>query len=231
MPKTLTIITDGACSGNPGHGAWACILASDQHVREMAGYEPATTNNRMELTAVLRGLEAALRSKISLERFKIVLDSAYVADGAQKHLHGWKRRDWKTVAGTDVANRDLWEIMDEVLTKIGPQRIEWKWVRGHNGHPGNERANTLATETSKRGMPPTDLYAGPRAEYPVDLDAPLTSGGGKPFYISVVDGVYMAHETWAECERHVKGKKGAKFKKVHSPAEAEQLKREWKAKP
>ena len=133
----VEIFTDGACSGNPGPGGWGAILRSRGREREIYGSEPATTNNRMEMTAAIRALEA-LR-----ERCKVTLytDSQYVSRGITEWLANWKQRGWRTADRKPVKNQDLWLRLEE-LNAI--HDIEWHWVRGHDGHPENERADALA---------------------------------------------------------------------------------------
>lgn len=138
MPAVqVEIYTDGACLGNPGPGGWAAILESGKHRRELSGAEAATTNNRMELSAAIEGLKALRRS------CDVVLytDSRYVKQGMTEWLAGWQRKGWRTASGKPVENRDLWE---QLMAAAEPHRIRWEWVRGHNGVPGNERADQLA---------------------------------------------------------------------------------------
>jgi ribonuclease HI len=133
----VEIYTDGACRGNPGPGGWGAILRSGKHEREFYGGEPATTNNRMELTAAIRALEA-LRRRC---RVALYTDSQYVRQGITDWLAAWKQRGWRTSDRKAVKNQDLWQRLDE-LAAI--HEIEWHWVRGHAGHPENERADLLA---------------------------------------------------------------------------------------
>jgi ribonuclease HI len=137
--EEVTIYTDGACEGNPGPGGYAAIVDRKGRRREFAGSERQTTNNRMELTAVIAGL----RSLEEPSSVKVVTDSQYVANGMTSWIHNWRRKGWKTASGTPVKNRDLWEELDELARK---HRVRWEWIRGHNGHPENERADTLARE-------------------------------------------------------------------------------------
>ena len=135
--RHVEIFTDGACRGNPGPGGWGAILRSSGREREIYGSEPETTNNRMELTAAIRALEALRqRCKISL-----YTDSQYVSQGITEWLANWKKRSWRTADRKPVKNQDLWMRLDE-LAAI--HDIEWHWVRGHDGHPENERADALA---------------------------------------------------------------------------------------
>jgi ribonuclease HI len=133
----VDIFTDGACSGNPGPGGWGAVLRMGSHEKELFGGEPATTNNRMELTAVIRALEALKRPVIA----RVHTDSQYVQKGISEWIHAWKRRGWKTADRQPVKNDDLWRELDALSSR---HRIEWHWVRGHAGHPDNERADRLA---------------------------------------------------------------------------------------
>jgi ribonuclease HI len=138
MTKPLVVIyTDGACSGNPGPGGWGALLAAKGREKELAGGEPLTTNNRMELTAAIMALEA-LRVP---SRVELHTDSMYVRDGITKWLKGWKRNGWRTAEKKPVKNEDLWKRLDAATAR---HDIDWRWVKGHNGDPGNERADALA---------------------------------------------------------------------------------------
>lgn len=143
--KTLVthveIHTDGACKGNPGPGGWGVRLQSGQHVQELFGGELNTTNNRMEMTAVIEGLSALKRPC----QVTLYLDSEYVRKGITEWIHGWKARGWRTAAKQPVKNADLWQKLDAVVSSSG-HRIDWRWVKGHNGDPGNERADALANQ-------------------------------------------------------------------------------------
>lgn len=133
----VEIFTDGACKGNPGTGGWGALLTADGHEKEIFGGEPNTTNNRMELKAVIEALSALNRP------CDVVLhtDSQYVQKGISEWIHGWKARGWKTASKEPVKNDDLWKALDLAQQQ---HTVEWRWVRGHNGHPGNERADVLA---------------------------------------------------------------------------------------
>src|SRR5262245_32639250 len=133
----VTVYTDGACRGNPGPGGWGALLISGSHERELWGGERATTNNRMELLAAIRALEALKQPC----RVELHTDSVYVKSGITSWLASWKKRGWKTSSNTAVKNRDLWEQLEQLAAQ---HEIDWRWVRGHAGDPGNERADQLA---------------------------------------------------------------------------------------
>ncbi|MEB2318592.1 MAG: ribonuclease HI [Pseudomonadota bacterium] len=133
----IDIYTDGACKGNPGPGGWGALLVSGEHRKELFGGEARTTNNRMELLAVIRALEALRGSG----EIVIHTDSQYVQKGITEWMRGWKARGWKTADRKPVKNSDLWLRLDELQAG---HRIQWRWVRGHSGHPGNEAADALA---------------------------------------------------------------------------------------
>ena len=146
MGKRVELFTDGACRGNPGKGGWGVLLRYDGSERELCGGEQETTNNRMELTAVIMGL-AALRRPC---RVRITTDSRYVLQGATEWLEGWKLRNWKTAAKKPVLNQDLWQQLDQL---IATHEISWRWVKGHSGHPENEKADLLANRGMEK-LPP-----------------------------------------------------------------------------
>ena len=135
--EKIDIFTDGACKGNPGPGGWGALMMTGEHVRELFGGEANTTNNRMELKAVIEALTALTRPCVVV----VHTDSQYVQKGISEWIHGWKARGWKTAAKAPVKNVDLWQALDAAQAR---HTIEWRWVRGHNGHVGNERADVLA---------------------------------------------------------------------------------------
>lgn len=135
--QLVEIFTDGACSGNPGPGGWGVILRYGTHEKEMHGGEAWTTNNRMELMAAIQGLGALTRST----QVTLYTDSVYLRDGIMKWVDGWKVNGWRTANKKEVKNVDLWQ---RLVTASGRHRVEWIWVRGHAGHPENERADALA---------------------------------------------------------------------------------------
>jgi ribonuclease HI len=137
----VEIATDGACKGNPGPGGWGAVIRWGDREKDLSGAENPTTNNRMELMAAIRALEA-LRKPC---RVTLSTDSKYVMDGLTKWIHGWRKNGWKTADRKPVKNADLWQ---ELLAACAPHRIDWKWVKGHAGHPDNERADKLASDAA-----------------------------------------------------------------------------------
>ena len=139
----VEIFTDGACRGNPGPGGWGAVIRSGAHERELSGGEPLTTNNRMELLAAIRALEALKRPC----RVALHTDSIYVRDGITRWIHGWQTNGWRTAARKPVKNAELWQ---KLLEAARPHRIEWRWVKGHSGHAENDRADALACAAADR---------------------------------------------------------------------------------
>jgi len=133
----VEIFSDGACSGNPGPGGWGTIMRSGSQVRELSGYSPDTTNNRMEMLGAISGLEALKRPC----RVRVTTDSQYLVKGMTEWIHGWQKKGWKNSKKEEVLNRDLWE---RLLVLSRTHQVEWAWVRGHAGHPENERCDELA---------------------------------------------------------------------------------------
>ncbi|MEP5937137.1 MAG: ribonuclease HI [Erythrobacter sp.] len=137
--KEVQIYTDGACKGNPGPGGWGALLRMGGHEKELAGGERETTNNRMELTAAIKALQA-LTQPCKVELYS---DSKYVLDGITKWIHGWQKRGWKNASKKPVLNADLWR---ELLEAAKPHQMQWNWVKGHSGHPENDRVDQLASD-------------------------------------------------------------------------------------
>lgn len=242
--KSLAILVfaDGASSGNPGPGGWGTVIAHPSgEVQELGGGERATTNNRMELMAVIRGLEFL---KTTSGEVDLCTDSTYVIRGITQWIWGWRKREWKTAEGGEVANADLWKrlfILVSARRDLG--KVDWKYVRGHTGIPGNERVDEIAVAFTKGQRP--KLYSGPLLKYdiaiydlPENTDLPpekprpnVKEQKAEPFsYLSLVGGVAERHSSWADCERRVKGRSGAKFKKAMSRDEEKQILENWGAK-
>ena len=233
----IVVFCDGAASGNPGPGGWgAVIVRPDRRVTELGGGAPHTTNNRMELTAAISALEHVSQDP---EPVALYTDSSYVINGITQWVWNWRRRGWKTAEGNDVLNRELWEQLWTLASARGKDRLAWHWVRGHDGTPGNERVDQIAVAFSRGRQEP--LYDGPLSSYtlpildlPTETKVPARSStnarggnGGPATYLSLIDGVLERHATWAECERRVKGRSGARFKKAAGAAEEAAILRAW----
>jgi ribonuclease HI len=151
MKTEIELFTDGACSGNPGPGGWGVILRWKGTEKELCGGEPETTNNRMELRAVIEGLAALKRPC----KVAVYTDSQYVQKGISEWIHSWRRRGWKTADNKPVKNLDLWQALDSEVAK---HKVSWHWVKGHAGHPENERADALARQglAACSALDPTD---------------------------------------------------------------------------
>ncbi len=213
------------------------IITPDEHVVELGGGAPHTTNNRMELSGAIGALDFLATNPA---RVTIHTDSTYVIKGITQWVWNWQRRGWKTATGGEVLNRDLWEQLAGLVSARGRTRITWEWVKGHAGTAGNERVDEIAVAFSHQRDEP--LYQGPLAAYAVHIVP--QSGRAEPpaftltrqaprkkttahSYLSVVGGVLTRHTTWAECERHVKGQSGARFKKAVSAADERVILRQW----
>ncbi len=151
-PVSFRVYTDGACSGNPGPGGWAAVITmGDKVCGEIGGFEPQTTNNRMEMRAAVEALK--LIQKIPQSSIQILTDSKYLLGGAESWIKNWKKKGWKTAQGSSVLNRDLWEVLDALMSALG-KRLSWSYVPGHSGLFGNTRADEIAVSFSK-GKAPT----------------------------------------------------------------------------
>lgn len=240
--QPIIVFTDGGAKGNPGPGGWGVVIVTpDGLVTELGGGGSPVTNNQMEITSAIQALAYLRGTAGALE---IYADSTYVIKGITNWIWGWRRRGWKTAQGGDVLNRDLWERLSSEVDARGKDTIAWHYVRGHTGVPGNERVDEIATAFAlKEGI---DLYEGPLGEYPrpiLDLPDDTTvprrtpaSTPGQPrraaySYLSVVDGVPQRHATWPECDRRVKGRSGALYKKAMSATEEAAILRAWQFDP
>ena len=230
------VFADGASSGNPGPGGWgAVVVFPDGQVLELGGGNPHTTNNQMELQAVISALYRLEKTSGPVD---VCTDSVYVIRGITQWIWGWRKRDWKTAEGGEVANVPLWKELSALVAKRGKENpINWKFVRGHSGIPGNERVDAIAVAYSKGRF--IELYNGPLLQYPIAIydlpentelpdqrpkDAPKPAAFS---YLSVVNGVPMRHTTWTDCEARVKGRPGTKFKKAMSSEQEASILREW----
>jgi ribonuclease HI len=233
------IFADGASSGNPGPGGWATIIVTPEgKVEELGGGVPETTNNRMELAGVIRGLD---RIRALPGPVDVFTDSTYVIRGITQWIWGWRKNGWKNKEGGEVSNQDLWKDLSSLVAQRGNENpIQWKYVRGHAGIPGNERVDEIAVACSKGRRP--RLYLGSLLQYdvavhdlPESFDLPEMRQQ-KPkkaafSYLSLLGGTAVRHSSWAECERRVKGQSGAKFKKAMSPEEETEILRSWGINP
>lgn len=234
-PKSLPIIvfTDGACSGNPGPGAYGVVIAFPEgRVKELGASFKSVTNNQMEL---LGAIEALKHLKNTPGEVHIHTDSTYVIRGITMWIWAWKKRGWKNAEGKDVANPDLWKQLSSLVSarEIKP---EWKYVRGHQGIPGNERVDEIARKFTEGKW--VELYDGPLLKYPIavyDIPENTALPEMKPkaekkvaySYVSLVNGVPMRHKDWKNCEARVKGRSGAKFKKAETQDQEEEILGEW----
>lgn len=240
--RPTIVFTDGAAKGNPGPGGWGVVIvAPDDRVTELGGGSPHTTNNKMELGGAI----AALRHLSDQRgRLAIYTDSTYVIQGITQWVWGWRKRGWKTASGADVLNRELWEELFALTGARARGDLEWHWVRGHVGTPGNERADEISVAFALQE--PADLYDGPLDGYPLpilqlpdDTALPKRTAGTSSSktkaaaysYVSVVGGIPMRHQTWAECEGRVKGQAGARFKKSASADDEAAILRGWGVDP
>ncbi len=221
---TTTIFTDGSARGNPGPGGWGAIIVSEDQVMELGGREEHTTNNRMEILAAISALEHIPHDR----EITIFTDSAYLLNGITRWVIGWQKNKWMTSQKEEVLNRDLWERLIKVTLK---RNILWKLVKGHAGTPANERCDVIATGFADNNPPV--LYNGSRSRYGVDVksintEVIKTKSKSKAYsYVSMVDGEIKVHKTWEETKARVNGVKSARYKKATSPAEEEEIIKEF----
>lgn len=233
----ITIFTDGASRGNPGPGGFGAVIATPDLVIELGGHEENTTNNRMEMKAVVEALRRIDEGAPVL----VYTDSSYLLNGITKWVHGWQKNGWKTRAGDDVKNADLWQELVEQVSRLrqaaGRQTrnaIDWQLLEGHVGIIGNERADEIATAFAD-GKDST-LYHGPLAQYPRNVydvshdtaarekkrNGKKGSAGSAYSYVSMVDDEIQTHQTWPECAKRVKGH-NAWFRKATSKQEEREI--------
>jgi len=255
--RPIIVFTDGAAKGNPGPGGWgAVLLFPDDHVLELGGADGHTTNNRMEMMAAIEALEL-LAERAADTPVLIYTDSSYVVNGVTKWVAAWRRREWKKADGQAVLNRDLWErLADAAWARTRRGGLEWRRVAGHAGIAGNERADEIASELAL--VHSVELYDGPASAYSISLAelcsaAPASTGGSTTerarkarsagvakskksrarvrahSYLSLVDGVARRHASWMECERQVKGRSGARYKKTRDAADERAILADWGA--
>jgi ribonuclease HI len=239
LDQKLIIFTDGSSLGNPGPGGYGAILGFEvlDEVIELGGGKPHTTNNEMELTAVIAALAYAVNN---IAPTTIFTDSSYVVNGITKWAKGWEQNGWMTKDKKPVSHQALWQQLMQLVTEREKEApLHWNVVPGHVGVPGNERADSIATGFAKAES--VSLYRGRLSAYEVDLmnleidskllekkkSAKSPTASGKAYsYLSLVDDILMKHETWAECKARVDGKK-AKFRKAISPEHEQEILDEW----
>ncbi len=233
MHDTILIFTDGAAKGNPGPGGYGVVIARDGVVLERGGYKERTTNNEMELKAVVEALKTVAADG---KKVAIYTDSKYVVEGATGWVFGWVKNGWQTKTKTDVLNKELWQ---ELLPLLRAVTVEWHKVPGHVGIIGNERADAIASGFAEKGT--YALYDGPISDYGYMVydtsydeskaeersDARKRQAQKAYSYVSLLDGVVMTHETWGECEARVKGKRATRFKKALDAAEEQSIIKEF----
>ena len=239
MKNNITIFTDGSSRGNPGPGGFGAVVVVDDFAYELGGRETHTTNNRMELSAVICALSFLDTIQLPTTNYQLTLysDSRYVINGATKWVYGWQKNGWITSAKKAVENQDLWEKLLEVMEG---KKINWQYVGGHVGIAGNERCDQIATAFADNTSP--SLYRGTLAHYSIkniadvsydiskDTEKRSTKSRSKVAaysYVSSVNGVVETHKTWAECEKRVKGVSVTRFKKALNPAEEKELLQQW----
>ncbi len=238
--ESLVIFTDGSSLGNPGPGGYGSVIVYQKmdEVIELGGNKIRTTNNEMELAAVIAALS---QSSFNTADVEIFTDSSYVINGITKWIHGWEKNGWKTLAKEEVANKSSWQtLIALVRERQAHSKVSWNYVPGHVGVIGNERCDEIATGFASGK--PSALYRGRLGQYGRDIlnftiddtlkkakSASRAKSGAKAHsYVSLVDGIAMRHATWAETEARVKGKK-AKFKKSISAADESAILKDWGA--
>ncbi|HZS43293.1 MAG TPA: ribonuclease HI [Candidatus Paceibacterota bacterium] len=232
LPKIL-IFTDGAARGNPGPAGWGAVIVHDKEVKEIGGFASNSTNNQMELTGAIKALKEVEDKDLPIELFT---DSSYLINGITKWVSAWRMNEWKTKAKKEVLNRELWEQLAELVEN---KNIEWKYLGGHSGIVGNERCDQIATEFADGKRPV--LFSGPLDKYGLDIlnfnldeekaaqkaAARSHQRAAAYSYVSLVNGKIKTHKTWADCEKRVKGKSGAKFKKATSKEDEKEIIKEF----
>jgi len=236
--KKVVVFTDGASSGNPGPGGWGAILVFDEQIVELGGGEPKTTNNRMELVALVEAFGFANKYGLSSQDyiFEVYSDSSYAVNGITKWVGGWIKNNWQTTQKKPVMNQDLWEDL-HLLTK--EYKIDWRVLPGHSGIPGNERADKIAV--GFRDGEKVGLFHGSMGDYNINVldirydsalkrvkDTKRARSKAKAYsYLSLVDGILKRHMTWADTEKRVAGKPNVKFKKALDKEEEGEIVKEW----
>ncbi|TVQ80495.1 MAG: ribonuclease HI [Bradymonadales bacterium] len=240
--QEIWVFGDGACKGNPGPGGWGVVIASADLVVELGGGSSVTTNNEMELTALAKALAfvGAEGQKSGAAELLIFFDSKYVLEGAKFWRFAWAKNNWKSSQNQDLKNLELWKEIDAKLRSLPESlKLNWRHVEGHSDISGNERADEIASSFAE-GIS-VELFRGRLQDYPVNLTGgierarPLTrsrqktkmKSEGSSYYLSFVGGELHRDSSWKACEARVKGVRGAKYKKVSSKSEEEEMLRKW----
>ncbi|MBP6884393.1 MAG: viroplasmin family protein [Candidatus Pacebacteria bacterium] len=247
MPQKIVVFTDGSSRGNPGPGGWGAIIVypvnndANTKVFELGGREENTTNNRMEMMAAREALSFIESRKLE-GGIEIHTDSAYLLQGITGWMYGWEKNGWKTKDGGDVLNQDIWRELGALVFRLKQKHeIEWIKVSGHSGLRGNERVDEICTNAADKTQ--QILFVGSLTDYEqliggtvfdVDPDTEKlkvktrkSSSKLAYSYVSMIGGLVEIHKTWPECEKRVKGKRGAKYQKVFSREEESSLTEEW----
>lgn len=229
--KELVIFTDGSSLGNPGPGGYGVVILSPayEEVIELGGAKPKTTNNEMEMSAVVAGLAYISNSDLPV---KVFTDSKFVINGITKWINNWQKNNWQTAGKQPVSHKELWQSMWSLVSaRNSGSGVTWHYVPGHTGFAGNERVDEIARSFASGKNP--ELYRGSFSGYGYDVfnyeELSLMDhkqSKVEPYYISLVDGKLAEHKTWAECESRVKGK-SAKFKKISRLGEREEVLKKW----
>jgi ribonuclease HI len=229
----ITIFTDGSSRGNPGPGGWGAIVINGDHIKELGGSEKNTTNNRMEIKAAIEALRIFDKNS-SENAVTIYTDSSYLINGITKWVKGWKEKNWLTIKKEAVLNKDLWMELDSLLKN---RNIKWEYVGGHVGVSGNERCDVIATSFADGKK--FELFHGDQSSYPIknilNIDRQELKVSTKSrrdaqaySYISMVNRKIEIHHSWAECEKRVKGVKGAKYRKSLNAEDEEKIVQEFR---
>jgi ribonuclease HI len=234
MPNQIIIFTDGASKGNPGLGGFgAVIIFPENKVLELGGFDKYTTNNKMELAGAVQALKEIQNRE---EEVIVYTDSKYLINGITSWVYGWQKNGWQTKEKKDVSNKELWQNI--LLLTVG-KKIAWNYVGGHVGVVGNERCDEIASGLATGEK--IDFYRGSLSQYGKDI---LDLGHNEEMktlkksksqksnikaysYLSLVDGILKIDQTWSDCEKRVKGKKGAKYKKSISESDEKDIQKSW----
>jgi len=234
LENSLIIFTDGSSLGNPGPGGYGALIVYPKldEIVELGGSKPMTTNNEMELSAIIAALSYAINSSTTIH---IYTDSQYAINGITAWMHGWAKNGWKTKTGEDIKNKSLWQTLHSLMSERPKDSVTFHHVRGHVGVAGNERVDDIARELGEGKN--VKLFRGKISEYPIkdilhipdisEQEEKAQKKSGKAYsYVSIVDGEFHRDATWAECEARTTGRK-SKFKKALSKEHEEEIMKEW----